>query len=679
MSRAGATRTLPPFVPETGRHTQGLKQIFRIRSASAGLGMAVMLVSRTVGSIDLAEFRPAPAEGPVFNPGMGIYMQFPPLTLPDNHWMLPLSDIAYYRLDWAPINPEPGVCKFDEIFGPYFDEWVAKRGRRVAFRVMSQNNHSPLEYVTPKWAFEQAGVPGVESTDQLVRARRQVMAVPWSEQYLDVYCAFVAKLGAYLDGRPGLEFVDIGAIGEWGEMHFMRWDAARREAAGYSDFKYIMAQRRVIDAYRRAFPNTRVFLNVGYPKFHTIHDYASSRGIHFRQDGLMPGGAMGNCDDWLYKPYAKKGVLCNLEFWGSYQQMVERGYSLPVTIDDALASPISYLNANLGTFGKEAPQIVKDEIARAAERVGYRLRPAVVRTRREFKVGAGRQARLTVSCDWVNGGTAAPSLNLALQWTLHDAAGMEFARLDTFPPQPTTLWWPGETNRTSDTIVVPKGAAPGRCTLRVAMCLLEDGRRINLDCKASDAERRWTVAELAAIRDDTGTAYPVTVKHETFESGMKGWGGGCKGLTPQLAAGQGADGGAALKVAGTKTQGWSYASCLIEPKPKAFAQYRLSAKIKVASLASDDAAGRAGPAYLYAKSPTIKLQLNDRAGKYIENVVSSAYDMSRPGQWQELSVTAETTEQVGSLYFGWETGNFNGRWNIEACLDDVKLVLLDEP
>lgn len=644
-----------------------------------GLCCAIASLASFARGTELATYTPKAAEGVILNPGMGVYMQFPPATLPDDHWMLGISDIAYYRLDWAPLNPEPGVYKFDEVFGPYFDEWVKRRGGRVAFRVMSQNNHSPLEHVTPKWAFERAGVPGVESTDHLVLAKRQVMAVPWSEEYLKVNCAFVAKLGEYLDGRPGLEFVDIGAIGEWGEMHFMRWDTDRREATGYTDFKYIAAQRRVIDAYHRAFPRTRVFLNVGYQKFHTAHDYAFARGIHFRQDGLVPSGAMGNCDQWLFVPYARRGALCNLEFWGSYAQMVDKGYSLPATIDRALASHISYLNSNIGTFLPDAPQIMRDEIKRAAMRVGYRLRPIAVRTRPEFKVGPRRGARLPITCDWVNGGTAAPSLNLAIQWTLHDAAGKELGRLDTFPSQPTTLWWPGETNRTSDTFIVPEGTAAGPCTLRVAMHVPEGGPRINLDSMIRDGGRRYTVAELAAVRDDAGVAYPVVVAHHTFETGMAGWHGVCKRLAPEVAQNAGVDGGAALRVSGTKGDGWSYASSTLEPKAKPFSLYRLTAKMRVASLVTGTTQNKPGPAYLHKKAPRIKLQINDRDGKFIENIVSPAYDLSRLDTWQEIAVSTETTEDVGSLMFGWETGDFKAQWEIEAFLDDVRLELLDEP
>lgn len=636
---------------------------------------ATLILGRPAVAGTAVAFTPEPVNGAVFNQGMGVYLQFPPLDLPPDHWTLSVADIAYYRLDWAPLNPESGAYRFEEIFGPYFDRWVKKQGKRVAFRVMSQNYCSSLEYVSPRWIFEQAGVPGVESKELLVSTKRQVMPVPWSERYLEVYCAFVAKLGEYLDGRPGLEFVDIGAIGEWGEMHFLRWDEGRRAANGYSDFLYIQAQRRVIDAYRRAFPRTRIFLNVGYPKFHTIHEYAAARGLHFRQDGLMPNGAMGNCEEWLFKPFARRGTQCNLEFWGYYPQMVAKGYSLPATIDKALSAPISYLNANLGTFGKETPPIVVAELTRAAERVGYRLRPLAVRTPATFKVRPSRSTPFPIQGEWVNGGTVAPPLNLALRWSLHDAAGNERAHLESFPPQATTLWFPSETNRSSDLLLIPKGLAPGPYTLRAAFFLPENGARIRLDVKRADAERRHTVAELTAVEDRSTAAYPLALRRETFESNMEGWYGACVGLKPERAAGMGVEGSWGLKISGRKTKGWSYAMLDIEPKARPNAHYRLSGMMRIASLTS----GRPQSTSRDLLPPFIKLDVRDLGGKHLENVNSSRYDLSRLGEWQAISLTVVTTDQVGSLAFGWETGDFNAPMDIEGYLDDVLLEILDEP
>jgi len=653
----------PPLAPPKSPNRGAVPAVRRIPPM-----FALLLLALPLGAVRLTNIALEPAPGAVFNPGMGVYMQMPPRTLPPDHWMNAVADIAYYRLDWAPLNPEPGVYRFDEILKPYFDAWVKGRGKRVAFRVMSQNYCSALEYVSPKWIFEKAGVPGVETTDLVKFTDRQVMPVPWSDAYLDVYCAFVAKLGVYLEGRPGLEFVDIGAIGEWGEMHFMRWDKERREANGFTEYRYIQAHRRIIDAYRRAFPGTRLFLNVGYPQYQTIMDYAYAKGLNFRQDGLGPDGAMGNCEEWLFRPYSRKGVLCNLEFWGYYPQMVERGFSLPATIDRALSAPISYLNANLGTFGSDTPRIVVDELRRASMRVGYRLRPVNVRLPIEIKSYPSRPSSFPILSMWSNAGTAAPSMNLALRWSLHDAAGSNRAQSENFPTLPTTMWYSGMTNAVSEQFAVPAGLLPGRYTLRVSLFRPEDGLAVGLDLKGPSKDARYAVADLRVAAVESDRQGPFLLRRESFEQGMEGWTGACEGLKPSLAEGRGVDGGRALKIAGRKTRGWSYAMCPMISNVKPFALYRLSAQMKVVSLTPPD-----------ALPPHIKLDLRDLADKHVENANSAKYSMRRAGEWQTLSLTVTPGEGIGAFVFGWETGDNTKAWELEAYLDVVKLELLEEP
>ena len=72
---------------------------------------------------------------------------------------------------------------------------------------------------------------------------------------------FNPDMGEYLDGRKGLEFVDIGGIGEWGEMHLGlhiqgRWTPQQLEETGFTRDKYVAAYRRVIDARAAAFPRS---------------------------------------------------------------------------------------------------------------------------------------------------------------------------------------------------------------------------------------------------------------------------------------------------------------------------------------------------------------------------------------------------------------------------------------
>jgi len=199
---------------------------------------------------------PTPATVPLVNPGMGLYL-YGTLNvndLPADAWFSSLVQIGYFREDWSVLEPlAQGKYRFEEYFGPIFDLWVNRWHRRVAFRFMSENVHSRRKYVTPKWVFDQ-GVPSV--TLKGLYTKEQIDPVFWDDRYLAVQERFIADLGKYLDGRPGLEFIDIGSIGEWGEMHLARWTPEMLEQTGFSATRYIAAYRRLIDAFVETTPNT---------------------------------------------------------------------------------------------------------------------------------------------------------------------------------------------------------------------------------------------------------------------------------------------------------------------------------------------------------------------------------------------------------------------------------------
>jgi len=132
---------------------------------------------------------PKPSDAVLFNPRMGRYMQYPPLDSPNDHWMMRIADIAYYRVDWAEINPKEDGYGFDEFFKPRFEKWVGQEHKRVAFRAMSSNMHSRREYVTQEWVFDK-GLPGVEH--QSVYGKKQTDPVFWDDHCLDLQCRVVA-------------------------------------------------------------------------------------------------------------------------------------------------------------------------------------------------------------------------------------------------------------------------------------------------------------------------------------------------------------------------------------------------------------------------------------------------------------------------------------------------------
>jgi Carbohydrate binding domain/Domain of unknown function (DUF4832) len=614
-------------------------------------------------SLPLQEITPRTTPEPLVNPGMGIYLSgtLNPAEMPADAWFAKIVAIGYFRDDWSKLQPDAaGKYRFDEYFGPIFDLWVKQWGKRVAFRFMSANMHSRQRYVTPKWVFDQ-GVPGVNHRGLYVP--EQTDPVFWDERYLAVQERFIADLGKYLDGRPGLEFIDIGGIGEWGEMHLARWTPEELERTGYTDARYVAAYRRMIDAYARAFPHTRVFLNVG--DWDAINDYAAIRGLHFRQDGLTPSGPSANVGQRFFRPYARRGVICNYELHSGYAEMKRKGWGVRETFAKGLEDPISYLHINLMGYRelRDPPAEVKEAVTDASRRIGFRFVLERLRCNSAFRLDGHSPARLLLEQHWKNTGVAPCYDSYALRWTLTDADGRIAAEEVTYPRRPTTLWGPGEAVTLRDVLTVPAATPPGPYRLAVAMVKPEEpALRIQLALAGRDSEGRYDLGEIAAQRIERRTD---VVYVEGFEAGAGEW-RASEGI--DLRRDPAAhDGKGCLLLTGTQPgTAWSYAAINLKPPVLPASRYRLSCWMNVE---------RADP----SRPPYLKIGLADADGRWLTNVATGRYDMGRPGTWQQLVGYVETTADTAGGHLAIEKGDLESKVTVTLRLDDVRLELLESP
>jgi len=612
---------------------------------------------------------PPLSEEILFNPKMGLYLaggsglRYQPAA---DAWTLSLCDIVYFRPDWNDLEAEGPGAGFDAYFGPVFDFWVKQRGKRVAFRVMSESMHSPSKYATPPWVFEQ-GVPGV--VHRGLRAQEQIDPVFWDDRYLDAHCQFIARLGMYLDGRDGLEFVDIGGIGEWGEMHLGlhiqgRWTPQQLEETGFTRDKYVAAYRRVIDAHAAAFPRTRVFLNVG--SYGEINDYAALRGCHFRQDGLTPTGPSANVGELYYHPYSRRGVIGNYEFHSGYESMIEKGWDLRTTVEAGLSDPISYLNTNILSpqAWEDAPAEVKQLFVEAARKIGYRFVLTKLSLPLEFHLDGKTPARLLTEHTWKNVGVAPCYESYALEFTLHDAQGRMVAQQRHFPHRPTTLWWPGEEVTERTLIRIAPEVPPGDYELKASMLLPErPGRRILLGIAGRDENDRYGLYTISGVESSRPTG---AVYQQDFETDDHRWNvaTGVEGRTDTEVF---HDGKSSLRLTGVQQGSWNYAAHQLGMAVLPGSKYRLSCWLKVDQLE---------PARI---APYFKIGLTDGDGGWLENCHTGRYDMSAAGTWQRLEGTFETPLETAGGHLALERGGKDVQTRIQAWIDDIQLELLEAP
>lgn len=631
------------------------------------LSQPIMEFSQAEG-IEMLEVIPETTDEILLNPGMGLYMQAGPrfgYQPEPEYWYMDVCDIVYYRLNWSQIKPEEDGNLFDEYFGPIFDFWVNKLGKRVAFRVMCENVSSSEEYVTPKWVFDK-GVPWVKHTGR--RGTEQIDPVFWDDRYLDIQRKFILELGSYLDGKDGFEFIDVGSIGEWGEMHLGlhipgRWTQKQLEETGFTENKYIKAYRYILDAFAEAFPRSQVFLNVG--SYGAINDYAALRGIHFRQDGLSPSGPSSNVGKRFFQPYAKRGIKGNYEYHSSYRGMQSKGWDLRETIDKGLEDFISYMNTNIIGMSqlKDAPDEVKELLIYAARRVGFRFVPTKFRIQEEIHLDGERPARFILEHNWRNDGVGPCYESYALEFTLMNDEGETIASELHFPRLPTTLWEPGVEITERTLIRIPAHTQPGKYTLKVSMFAPERPEtKILLGISGKDAENRYKIGQVDAVKVER--RQESVVYEMGFEDGEV-W-SAVKGMEASADKEKAHTGDYSMLISGTQQNSWGYASHKLESPVLPGSKYRLSCWMLVESIKP-------------GLKPNFKIGLADSENEWIDNRNTNPYNLSKLGTWQYLEAIFETTMETAGGHLSIEKGGFETKVTATIRLDDVRLELLESP
>jgi len=360
---------------------------------------------------DTIYFEKSSVNNTLENPGKGLYV---------NHWRnkdysdIPhFINIIYQRFTWKDIEKKEGDLDLYKI--NKFIRNAKSRGYRPAFRVMSSS--LGMGTITPEYVFL-SGVPKVKhdvSKSVSTEYNTQYDPVYWNKIYLQKYTKFIIQLGKRLDGGKGIEFIDIGGIGIFGEMHLGLhveglWTEEELKEHGYSYEQYFSAYRDVIDAYVLSFPNTRVFLNIS--RYPMIADYAASKGVNLRFDGLHAYKNM------FTKYKVSKSFLehCSVKAKDKVSCMYEFALGKDPSELMATASlrkmngePVSYLHVNIGS-AKNWSDEFKHLLAEYADAIGYNIRPVSMSIPSRFNINQA----IRIEHQWVNTGMSAPESDMEL-------------------------------------------------------------------------------------------------------------------------------------------------------------------------------------------------------------------------------------------------------------------------
>lgn len=454
--------------------------------------------------IDTIKFSRSIISNGSMNPGKGLYV---------NHWrnnnyndVPDFINIIYQRFNWRDIETSEGNLDLSKI--NKFIENCKSQGYRAAFRVMSSS--LGMGTITPEYVFT-SGVPKVKHQlrdREFPYSRVQYDPVYWNKTYLEKYTIFVSELGKRLQGGKGIEFIDIGGIGIFGEMHLGlhidgMWTEGELKQYEYTYDKYFSAYRDVIDAYVLAFPHTRVFLNISrYPQ---IASYAASKGVNLRFDGLhyyknmvtkfkVSNSFIEHCSE-----NSKYKVSCMYEFsLGEHPSE----FIANASITKMHGEPVSYLHVNLGS-AKTWSNEFKSTLSKYSELIGYNIIPLSMSIPSRFDINQ------TVKIDhrWVNSGMSAPESDLDLIIDIVDVDNnIVFKKINTLD---VSSWSTNIEVSKSSLILLPVNLHDGDYTLRFGLVSRKYNRKpIELDISKNPVDGMY---KLIDINVNNGVAIKVVI------------------------------------------------------------------------------------------------------------------------------------------------------------------------
>ena len=172
----------------------------------------------------------------------------------------PDTSIAYIRILWKEFEPR------QEEYQYKFIEDILSKARvceqTVMFRLMAHSTRESDD--VPDWLKEIIPCPARPVGERVKDSPRDPL-------FFEYYAKAVRKIGERFDNDPTFDMVDITMPGAWGEGH---------KLDEYSEEELI----KWIDLYVDTFKNTRLFGQIGNPRF--VH-YANERGavVGWRADG----------------------------------------------------------------------------------------------------------------------------------------------------------------------------------------------------------------------------------------------------------------------------------------------------------------------------------------------------------------------------------------------------------
>ena len=477
------------------------------------------------GDVDAA---PLALESVLTNTGRGFadfhfgwWCNLPPITFtpeecvprveenwPENY---PDAGTAYFRWTWADLEPRPGELNTELIDSTI--QTANLMGETLGFRVLAiEEGGSGV----PDWLTEAPYSVAGESIDGMF----------WPDvrdaTFQSEHERFLAALGERYNGHPGVDHVDIGTVGCWGE-----WNTACLtgvgdlfevyDATSETDKDAVQAAyASMIDHHLSAFPDTpTVMLGIGgeLGREAELLTHATAGGAGWRVDCWGDYGFWGSGWNHMEDYYPQmigaataidsdfetvwQRAPVQLEICGVMGSWEDLGWTASApdgevysTFQWSLDVHASVLNAKFS----DVPSAYVDAVNTLLLKNGYRF--ALSLLNHDSAVRAGES--LTLSTRWTNLGTAPAYQPRAVTWRLRG----ETSTVTLASDADIRDWLPGE-HEVVDTFSLPADLPTGVYQLEVAL-LDRDGTEpattalapTQLAIEGRDAEGWYAVSEL---------------------------------------------------------------------------------------------------------------------------------------------------------------------------------------
>lgn len=186
---------------------------------------------------------------------------------------------VYSRFQWKDINPSEGVYDWSAI-----DEMIAlceENGKTFAFGIIPSDSGSGDETgLVPQFVYDK-GCKYVMAKTSSFYSDSSVQRTPvWDDPvYLEEFYKFSEALAEKYDGNRSIEYIDIRAFGNWGEWHTYGLEGSKMPS--------VKIQKQCIDKWSELFSKTTTALNINESYASELAEYAVSKGVTLRRDGLI--------------------------------------------------------------------------------------------------------------------------------------------------------------------------------------------------------------------------------------------------------------------------------------------------------------------------------------------------------------------------------------------------------